>query len=444
MEGKSPGDTASDASSWRVGLSRVRITPEGPIPMCGYSPHLSEGVLDDLFAKAMVIDDGHEGHVVLLTADLLFFRQPFSDAVCQRIIAKTGLERCQILLSASHTHAGPVFGLKDPDRFDLEPEHRKSVDRYTHKLLDQLVDLVVSARNNMQAASIAWGTGQVKFVMNRRTITDHGVVMAANPEGEMDPVVPVLRVDDSEGRTRAIVFGCACHPVTLDGQNRKISGDYAGFAQQYLERQYPGTQAMFVIGCGGDANPHPRGGADQEVLARQHGEELGREVERVAFGRTTPVHGPLRPLLAWTDLPLECSFSRQQLAQLATDGCTPWHRHNAQALLSIVDRNEPLPVHYRAAISLWQFGEDLTLVGLPGEAVAGYVYLLKDALGPDRLWVAAYTNESFGYLPTKAVLAEGGHESMGLTLDVGFFAPMVEDVVVDSVRQLALQAGRLD
>ena len=104
VEGKFLDDTSSDQSSWRVGLSRVRITPEGPIPMCGYSPHLSEGVLDDLFAKAMVIDDGHNGHVVLLMADLLFFRQPFSEALCQRIIAKTGLDRCQILLNASHTH----------------------------------------------------------------------------------------------------------------------------------------------------------------------------------------------------------------------------------------------------------------------------------------------------------------------------------------------------
>ena len=56
--------------------------------------------------------------------------------------------------------------------------------------------------------------------------------------------------------------------------------------------------------------------------------------------------------------------------------------------------------------------------------------------------VDAYTNESFGYLPTAAVLAEGGHESMCLTLDFGFFAPSVEDVVVQTVRELARQAGR--
>jgi neutral ceramidase len=107
-----------------------------------------------------------------------------------------------------------------------------------------------------------------------------------------------------------------------------------------------------------------------------------------------------------------------------------------------MDRHEPLPKSYRAAIALWQFGQDLTLVGLPGEAVSEYVPLLQRALGPGRLWIASYANESFGYLPTKSVLAEGGHETMGLTLDVGFFSPDVEDVVLAAVRQMARQAGR--
>jgi hypothetical protein len=51
-----------------------------------------------------------------------------------------------------------------------------------------------------------------------------------------------------------------------------------------------------------------------------------------------------------------------------------------------------------------------------------------------------YCNESFGYLPTRKILAQGGHESMGLTLDYGFFSADVEDVVVAAVRQLAGEA----
>jgi hypothetical protein len=199
---------------------------------------------------------------------------------------------------------------------------------------------------------------------------------------------------------------------------------------------------MFLIGCGGDANSHPRGGPEQELWTRRHGESLGREVCRVLSGELEPVRGPLRTLLEWTALPLECSLTREQLQKLAATGSTPWHRRNAQEMLATLDRKEPLPASYRAAIALWQFGKDLTLVGLSGEAVSQYVPMLQEALGKDRLWIAAYANESFGYLPTAEILAEGGHESMGLTLSAGFFAPEVEEVVVETVRRLARQANR--
>ena len=111
-------------------------------------------------------------------------------------------------------------------------------------------------------------------------------------------------------------------------------------------------------------------------------------------------------------------------------------------MLECLDRNEPLPAHYRAPLAVWQFGQDLTMIGLPGEAVVEYVSLLQDALGPERLWLAAFSNESFGYLPTAKILAGGGHETIGLTLDFGLFSPQVEKVVVAEVRQLAERAGR--
>ena len=436
------GHALGDEFPWRVGVARVCITPPEPIPLCGYNPDLSEGVLDDLYAKALALDDGRGERGLLLTADLLFFRQPFAEALCRRIAQRTGLARHQILLSASHTHAGPVFGLRDPDRFDLPVAQRTVVDAYTRRLMDQLVDLAAAALADMWPARLDWGSGRVGFVMNRRLHTEHGIVMSPNPDGEVDPVVPVLQVTDAEGAVRAVLFGCACHPVTLDGHNRKISADYAGAAQRRLEERFAAAQAMFLIGCGGDANSHPRGGPEQEQWVLRHGEELADEVARVLAGPLHPVRGPLRPGLQWTDLPLDDTWSREELQRMADHGSTPWHRHNGQQLLARLDRGQPLPTAYRAAVSAWQFGQDLTLIGLPGEAVAAYVRRLHDALGPDRLWIAAYTNESFGYLPTAQILAEGGHESMCLTLDVGFFHPSIEEFVVEAVRRIAHTAGR--
>ena len=432
-------------SEWRVGLARVPITPRTPIPMCGYAPQLSEGVLDELYAKAIAIEHANGQRAVLLTADLLFFRAPMAEMVRKTIMEKTGLRRRQILLNASHTHSGPVFGVKDPERFDLPGDQRKTVDTYTQELLGQLVDIAVAALADLSPARLWWGVGAAgDFVMNRRLMTPEGTCrgMGPNPRGPVDRDVPVLRVDSIEGQLQALLFGCACHPVTLDGRNRKISGDYAGFAQQAIENKYPGVQAMFMIGCGGDANSHPRGGEQQEQLVRRHGDRLGSEVCRVAAGQLQPVHGPLKVELQLVDLPLEHTLSSEQLQEIIDKKPSYWHERNARKMLERLNRNERMPKDYRTSVALWQFGDDLTLVGLPGEAVADYALMLREILGPERLWVAAYCNESFGYLPTAKMLSEGGHETMCLTLAVGFFSPKVQDVVIDTVRQLARKAGR--
>lgn len=424
---------AADDAPWRVGLARTQITPHEPMPMCGYGPRISDGVLDDLHAKALAIESPDRSRAVLVTADLLFFRRDVADAVARRIMKKTGLERHQILLNASHTHSGPVVGMNgDLDAFGVPPDVRPRVAKYTARLETQLADLVAAALADMKPARLRFGTGQADFVMNRRLPTPNGIVMAPNPQGPVDRSVPVLRVEGPEGKIRALVFGCACHPVTLDGNNTKISGDYASFAQAAIEKRFPGSQAMFVIGCGADANSHPRGTAD---LARQQGERLAAEVARVAATPMRPVRGPLRAELAWIDLPLAHDFSREQLQAMAS-GPSVWHARNAKGMLATLDQGKPLAQSYRTPLAVWQFGADLTFVALSGEAAAQYAARIAQQLGPRSLWVAAYSNESFGYLPTAQMLREGGHESMCLTLDVGLFAPQVEDTVLSEVRRL--------
>lgn len=433
----------SQETAWRVGLASACITPDRPLAMGGYGPRISQGVLDDLYAKALAIQWGDDEPAVLVTMDLLFLRAPVAEAFTAEILAATGLKRHQLLLNMSHTHSGPLVGLTaDLDSFGVPADQRPPVAAYTEKLQKQLVQLVAAALADRNPARLSWGTGRAEFAMNRRLKTANGVVMAPNPQGCVDRVVRVLRVDDGQGRLRAVVFSYACHPVTLDGSNLKISGDYVSLAQRHVEQQHPGVQAMFLAGCGANANTHPRGGKDQEQQVRKHGESLAAETCRVLTRRMTPVRGPLRAEMAWTGLPLEHDYSLSQLRELAAKAPSVWHRRNAQALLQRRERGQPLPESYRAPIAFWQFGTDLSLVGLPGEAVAEYVSLIQKALGPEGLWVAAYCGESFGYLPTAEMLREGGHESMCLTLDTGIFSPDIEQSVVTAVRALATQAGR--
>jgi neutral ceramidase len=431
-------NAAAADPEWKVGLAQTRITPERPVLMAGYDNRTKpfEKVATDLYVKALALEDRTGRRAVLVTSDLIGFSADVAEPICTRIAAKTGLKRAEILLSVAHNHAGPQLSLQAPAKD--AGEALRTVE-YTRQLQDKVVEVVVQAAAHLEPARLSWGSGIVHFVMNRREFTPNGVILGVNPRGLADRSVPVLRVDSADGKPRAVLFGAATHNTTLTGDNYEISGDYAGFAQSYVRERYPSAQAMFILGCAGDSNPYPRGTLE---LAREHGTTLGKEVCRVLESELRPVTGPLQIAFDQVDLPLQTSLSREDLQKLAAvkRGARGW---GATRLLAMLDQGEKLPSHYRCPVTVWQFGRDLTLVGLSGEVVVDYVTFLEQALGPNQLWVAAYCNDVFGYLPSARVLQEGGYETRGLySGGAGFFDPKAQDVLVQKVRELALKAGR--
>ena len=118
---------------------------------------------------------------------------------------------------------------------------------YRGLLQDRIVSAVEQALAHLEPVELWYGSGVVPFPMNRRELTrDRGVILGVNPRGPSDRTMPLLKVADANGRIRAVVFGAATHNTTLTQDEYGISGDYAGFAQEYVEKQLPGAQAMFV------------------------------------------------------------------------------------------------------------------------------------------------------------------------------------------------------
>src|SRR5207249_9358445 len=191
-----------------------------------------------------------------------------------------------ILLSSSHTHSAPTLRLEEPTDPGMTAEDARNVVVYTRNLQDKLVEVATQALSRLEPAQLSWGSGVAHVAMNRREFTPRGVILGENPRGLVDRSVPLLRIDSLEGRLRAVLFGYACHNTTLTQTNFSLCGDYAGFAQAYVQEQFPDTQAMFMMGCGGDANPNPRGTMEN---AREHGAALGREVCRVLNLPLAPV-----------------------------------------------------------------------------------------------------------------------------------------------------------
>lgn len=432
----------ADDADWRAGFARRDVTPEEPVFLAGYASRNRpfDAVESRLFVKALALEDGAGKRAVLITSDLIGYRRGAAEQVCERLEEAPGLERADVILNSSHTHTGPSLLLDPEDRpesMTLEQAERQIA--WTHRLIELSVEAVVEALENLAPARLSYGIGLAPFVMNRREWTPDGVRLGFNPGGYADRSVPVLRIDDPDGNPRGVLFGAATHNTTLSGNHYFVCGDYAGYAQEHVEREHPGMQAMFLLGCAGSANPYPRGSLE---ISREHGTTLGTEVCRLLETELTPIGGPLHTRFETIDLPLQPPPTREQIDRDLTLG-GGWRPAVARAMLKVLESGDSLPTTFDYPLSVWQFGDDLTLIGLSGEVVGEFVPLIQRAVGPGRLWTAAYCHDVFGYLPTAQVLEDGGYETRGAYYrGPGYFAADAEGVLVDHVRRMAEDAGR--
>ena len=288
-------------ASLKAGIGRVDITPAGPIWMSGYAArtHASEGTLTPLWAKALALESGPGRRIVIVTTDVVGIPRVVVDEVAARVEKQHGLKRPQFLINASHTHTGPVVWQNIPNLTVFPPDEQEKLLAYQRKFTDALVAAIGAALRDLAPATVEYGEGSVDFAINRRQARPASRSASIRRAGRS--YRPVLKITGADGKLRAVLFGYACHNTTLTAEIYQLSGDYAGFAAAELERRHPGATALFLMLCGADQNPNPRGTVE---LARKYGDALAAEVDRVISARMTPVAGPIRTAFRLTTLQL--------------------------------------------------------------------------------------------------------------------------------------------
>lgn len=422
---------------WKAGVATIDITPDRSLWMAGFArrKQASQGTALPLHAKALALQGGSSDPVVLVTTDLLGLTARITDRVSAAIQKKHRLARAQLLFNASHTHCGPVVDEQLSVAYDLTPEQWSDIRSYTAKLEEQLTAVISEALTRLAPAGLGYARGEATFAANRR--------VAFKPLGPVDHSVPILRVDNSDGTPVAIVFGYACHNTTLGDAFVQYHGDYAGVAQAELEKRHQGATALFVAGCGADANPSPRGTLE---LVKAHGVALADAVDR-ALPAAAPVTASIRAKYGTVDLPFVGTEARERWKQQLK--VEPVYLERYDALMA---RQGPLPTNQADPVQIWKFelalserarnareSKGLTLVALGGEVVVDYALRLAREFKNETLWVAGYSNDVFGYVPSVRVLHEGGYEGADAMIYYGRpgpFTEVVEERIVAKVREL--------
>jgi hypothetical protein len=428
------------AADYRVGIDKVDITPNGPIWMSGYANRTkpSEGVLQRLYAKALAIEDKKGGRIVIVTTDLIGLPRVMSDVIGARVEKEHGLERARLVLNSSHTHTGPVVRPNLSSMYNLDAKQDEAVRAYAEKLTDMLVHVVGAALKQLKPANISYGVGEAKFAINRREATAKGVRIGLNARGSVDHSVPVLRITGEKGELQVVLFGYACHNTTLTGEHYQISGDYAGFAQEELEKSEPGATALFLMLCGADQNPNPRTKIEN---VQSHGSALATEVKRVLGTKLQRIKGETRAAFQIRDLPLT-SHSREDFEKMLDDK-NVYRVRLAKDMLKAYDERRPIrSVAYPVqAVAL---GRDLAVVALGGEVVVDYGLQIKKKHPKTRVIVAGYSNDVMCYIPTARILKEGGYEAVDSMVYYGMptpFTPEVEELVLETVEGVLARVG---
>ena len=415
------------AAGWKAGAAAVDITPTEPVWLAGYAsrtkPH--ESVRQPIYAKALALRDDETGSTsVAITLDLVGIRRTVAEPLAAEITRKHGIPRERIWFNASHTHSAPV--VEDASSYAYQFADRKEqildpIARYSKRLRAQILEAADKAIAALEPATLSFEQGFAGFAVNRRRVTNR------TWPGPVDHDVPVLAVKNTAGALKAILFGYACHNTVMGDDS--VHGDYAGYAQAALEKRYAGAVALFVQGAGADSNPLPR--RKVEHLER-YGNTLADAVSEVLTGKMRVLTGPLRAAIEFPELQFQAPPPQAELEKQAqsSDGLVKRH---AVRLLTQLKADGRIRDTVLYPVQAWGFTgpgarTGMTLLTLAGELVADYSVRFKNTYGHNQLWVAGYSNDVFGYIPSLRVLREGGYEGGGAFQFSAFPGPFAEDV----------------
>jgi hypothetical protein len=413
----------------RAAAAQIEITPPVGVELSGYAARQqpSIGLLDPLYARGLYLEQGAE-RLLWVHADLIGFGQEQARRFRRRVCAELGFQERQVLLSATHTHAGPAtVVLRECGLPDVA---------YLAELDERLLTVARMAAMRPQPATLHFAEGACDLARDRR------------PPSELSHVdhrLPVWALRREDGSHLAVVANYPMHNVALSARNRLISADVAGQAAEGARRALPGAPVVLVTN-GGCGNLNPPASAEGPDLMQAYGQRLVAAI-RGAMEAAVPCEPTmLASALATERLPLmvlspddvEAEHARAVAAldpSLGESWLRAMDRWRAETLALIA---HGAPDHVATDVQVVRLGP-ATLAAIGAEVFSRMADELRAILGP-RTYVVGYANGDLGYMPPREVYAEGGYEVDLAFKFYGHF--MIVPGSYELVRDLAIALAR--
>ncbi len=407
----------------RAGWAEVDITPPLGLPMGGRGPRFAPAtsVLDPLMAQALLLEDAQGNRQLWVSLDLIGLDHGRSAALRQDLSALTGAPYEAVVLNFAHIHSGPMTNFRKYPEIIPEPP---ALCDYQRALSQAVHSAVEMALNRMQPVAVVRHLGTSDIGINRRRRNAAGeTVLAPNPGGAYNRDLWVLDLrprNRDAAQDRALVFSYGCHPVIVYGYSWDgISAGYPGATRRVLRSHLDdAVHCQFLQGLAG--NVRPRILADLErgqfrkstpddvdavavELAGDVLDALGHPGDRVDLALQAAA-GWVHPRRAADQVPQLAHW--QEMAarddELSRNVGSYWAARigSGSALARVV----PLQ------IGLLEIAPGQRIAWFNTEAVAEWLPALRTWLEDPSLTVWGYCQDVGTYLPTDALLPEGGYE----------------------------------
>jgi hypothetical protein len=232
-----------------AGVAKSDITTSGPEAV----------ILDPLYAKALVLDDGRT-KVVIIGMDVTAIGgrkisqemlpdvgEAFLPDLRERLERELKIPGCNVLVNASHTHPAGRMLCSDDEQ------------------VARTFDAVRRALESMVEVRVGSGSGREDRISINRTLRlkngKHWTIRHSNPcppdeavegLGPLDPEIGIVRIDRLDGTPLAVVYNFACHPMFGDYYGR-TTANFPGYASKVIEDGLGnGAMVLFLQGAAGD------------------------------------------------------------------------------------------------------------------------------------------------------------------------------------------------
>ncbi len=435
-----------------IGAARFDITPPSGIycRMWGAAEHdTPDGVHRPLTGTVLVTSSMQGADpLVLVTLDLGWWRSAEEEwHVRQHVLDALSIESHQLIISLTHTHAGPSLSLSHAARpgGDL-------IAPYLEQLRTEIVAAVKDARASAVAGSLAWATGRCHLATNRHHPGNgrERAVVGFNPSTRADDTLLVGRATAYTGEVLATLVNYACHPTTLGPRNRLLSPDFVGAMREVVEANTGGAPCLYLQGAAGELAPR-RQYTDDTSIADHNGRVLGYAALSTLESmlphntdyRFSGIVESGASLGIWTHVaanPNQCLTSKQIEIELTAkaesgesrltgvagelDGQVRTERfERAHSLRQLIRRSSTLTL----PTWIWRLG-DSCIVGVPAECYSELQLKLRARHPEMPIAVVTIANGYFGYMPSVP-----HYETDNYEVQVSLFAPGCLEKLTDVV-----------